>query len=403
MTTSPLLNRKYVRKWIMTEPGGVNLDILDLPWTRNVDEAIGVLRHWYGPPQNAIVVDDAGDIGWTITGRFPNRTGLDGFYPVPWTEPGMGWDGWLDESARPVLLNPEGGVIYSANNRMADAETARRLGREWAAPHRAVRIADMLASEEQFEESDLAAMQLDTRVASLDHVRDRVLQAIPADDPDELIRRARALVVEWNGTADADQRGFRLLAMLDRRITDELLWNIMSGETSLWAVQSESLHRLVDENAAGYLPGRFENWDEFYDHSFRAIARQLESQGGVDLPWGEANQSRIQHPFALQGAPGMEVMNLPMHPQAGHPLAVRVAHPSFGASARMVVSPGREQIAMLQTPGGQSGHFLSPHYTDYHDEWRRGDGSGFLPGEPKATLRLVREAEPATTTPPARP
>ena len=240
-------------------------------------------------------------------------------------------------------------------------------------------------------------------MASLDHVRDRVLRVIPADDPDELIRRARTLVAEWNGTADADQRGFRLLAMLERRITDELLWTIMSGETSLWGVQSESLHRLVDENATGYLPGRFENWDDFYDHSFRAIARQLESQGGVDLPWGEANQSRIQHPFSAQGAPGMEVMNLPMHPQAGHPLSVRVAHPSFGASARMVVSPGREQLAMLQTPGGQSGHFLSPHYADYHDEWRRGDGSGFLPGEPEVTLRLVREAEPATTTPPARP
>jgi penicillin amidase len=40
-------------------------------------------------------------------------------------------------------------------------------------------------------------------------------------------------------------------------------------------------------------------------------------------------------------------------------------------------------------PGGQCGHFLSPHYRDGHEAWAKGQATPFLPGPPVHTLELV--------------
>ena len=47
----------------------------------------------------------------------------------------------------------------------------------------------------------------------------------------------------------------------------------------------------------------------------------------------------------------------------------RVQSPTSGASERFAVSPGREESGYLHMPGGQSGHPLSPHYDDGHQDW----------------------------------
>jgi penicillin amidase len=56
---------------------------------------------------------------------------------------------------------------------------------------------------------------------------------------------------------------------------------------------------------------------------------------------------------------------------------------------RMVVSPGHEETAILHMPGGQSGHFLSPHYADAHAAWVEGEPSPFLSGPKVSELKLV--------------
>jgi penicillin amidase len=62
---------------------------------------------------------------------------------------------------------------------------------------------------------------------------------------------------------------------------------------------------------------------------------------------------------------------------------------SFGASQRLVVSPGREEDAILHLPCGQSGHPLSRHYDDGHKAWAIGESRPLLSGEAVTTFRLV--------------
>jgi penicillin amidase len=44
------------------------------------------------------------------------------------------------------------------------------------------------------------------------------------------------------------------------------------------------------------------------------------------------------------------------------------------------VAPGAPADGVLELAGGQSGHFLSPHFRDLHDEWARGELTPFLAG-----------------------
>ena len=71
----------------------------------------------------------------------------------------------------------------------------------------------------------------------------------------------------------------------------------------------------------------------------------------------------------------------------------RVQGPAFGASQRMVVSPGHEADGIIHMPGGQSGHPLSPFWGAGHQDWVHGTPTPFLPGE-RSTLRLVEPDAP---------
>ncbi len=392
------MNVPYARKWSLEEPGGLDMGILDVARTRTTGAALDVLSRWGGPPQNAMVADRDGHIGWTITGRLPRRIGHDGSLPVAWFD-GGGWDGWLDDSMRPRVEDPDSGVLYSANSRMASADMARRLGRDWASPIRASRIGAMLDRDGIFTEQDLHAMQLDATMPHLRPLQERLLRVLPDDDPDEAVRRARAYVASWDGTAGEQQTGFRILLLVDRRLADEMLQVVAPVVAERrFRVDSEPLRRLLLDESMECLPDRHESFDAMYDAAFRSVVTELVKQeadgGGLDMPWGQVNTSDFAHPFSRNTPWGSAALNLPSHSQGGHPDAVRVAHPRFGASARLVVAPGREEHGMLQTPGGQSGHYLSPNYADQHEAWRTGAPAALLPGETTSVVRLQRAAGP---------
>ena len=106
--------------------------------------------------------------------------------------------------------------------------------------------------------------------------------------------------------------------------------------------------------------------------------------------WGEQNTARICHPLAA-ALPGLAKPWLCMAPDplAGDGNMPRVVAPNFGASERMVVSPGHEEDAIVHMPGGASGHPLSPFWGAGHAAWVRGEPTPFLPGKPRHALRLL--------------
>ena len=69
-------------------------------------------------------------------------------------------------------------------------------------------------------------------------------------------------------------------------------------------------------------------------------------------------------------------------------VSLRVAAPSYGAVLRMAVAPHSPERGVLQLAGGQSGHFLSPHFRDQQSDWVDGTPTPFLAGEPVTVFTL---------------
>jgi len=387
--------RPMVLDWAAMHPDKTNLGILDMLEADGLEEAIEVARRWFGPPQNVLIASHDGRIAWVMSGWLPNRVDYDGRTPTLAHE--HRWEGALDESLRPMVIDPPEGALSTANNRVVGLPDARRFGREWGQGDRAKRIGELLLENGPFDEAGLFEMQLDTRVAGLDVWRDLALEAAERSGLDD----ARALLASWNGHADIDQTGYRLIRAFRSEAMDRALEPLLAPCRELdpdftyrWTLSEEPALRLIEERPAHLLDPAHGSWEALLDASLRAAVDDLESDDlPINAPWGAANRSALRHPLTA-AVPQLRplvgwLLDMPRRAQAGDVGAVRVARPSFGASQRLVVSPGHEADGALHLPAGNSGHPLSAHYGDQFDDWIEGRATPLLPGEPKGTLRFT--------------
>ena len=150
---------------------------------------------------------------------------------------------------------------------------------------------------------------------------------------------------------------------------------------------------IVTARPAWVLPSSAASWDALLRHAAAMTARTGEHEPDGpslrDCTWGRRNVLRMQHPFsAILPARIAQYLDMPAQPLPGDSFMPRVQGPDFGASERMVVSPGREAEGIFHQPGGASGHPLSPFYRAGHDDWVHGRPTPFLPGATVYRLRL---------------
>ena len=381
------------------DPDGLNFDLLDLSAATSVADGVAVLKRWAGPSLNWALADASGSVAWVVNGPLPRRVGFDGSRPESWAD---GRRAWRGEQPRPALVDPANGAVFTANNRTLPATPAAQLSRMWMSSVRAARIAELLAEHATLDERESLAMQLDTRAAAYDQIRDVVLEVVPADETDPLLARAREHVRLWDGHANLDQPGFRILyvyylALLERTLAPLLAPAIDADPAFVyrWPLADEPLRRLLEERPAHLLTREHSSWPEFLRAVLRDALREIDSdptRPGVDAPWREVNVLAVAHPFVglpVIGAALRPWLRLPALPVPGSPQSLRVATPAYGALMRMDVSPAHQEDGILEMSAGQSGHFLSPNFADQQADWLAGAPAPFLAGHAVSRIVLV--------------
>jgi len=388
--------------WIAHHPEAVNFAHLDLETAASATAAMDVANRIGIPPQNFLVGDREGNIGWTIAGRIPERGSAKGQTPALWRGQG-GWDGWLSPADYPRILNPANGRLWTANARVVDGEGLRKIGDGgYALGARAAQIRDGLTARRSFTAADMLAIQLDDRARFLERWRGLLLELLDEDSVRNNAERAefRRLVEVWTPNAAVDSVGYRLVREF-RDATRELVFNILAtpivqrfGADVPLTVSNQfeqPLWQVVTQRPQHLLPARYASWRELLlgvlderlrDYSTRyagPLARRI---------WGERNQSAMRHPLSAAVPVLPRWLDMPSKPLPGDSFMPRVQGPAFGSSERFAVAPGDEAAGYLHMPGGQSGHPLSDYYRRGHDDWVRGRPSEFLPGEPVHHLRL---------------
>ncbi|HEX2253050.1 MAG TPA: penicillin acylase family protein [Thermoanaerobaculia bacterium] len=406
------LGRPRAVAWVAHREGAVNLAARGLETAASLEEALAVARRAGAPAQNIVAADAAGHIGWTIFGAVPHRIGFAGRLPGSWSDGGRRWEGLVPPERVPALVDPPGGRVWNANNRTVDGEALAVLGDGgYRSGARARQIRDALFALDEATADDMRALQMDDRALFLERWKDLLLEDVltpeaVAGNP----RRAefRRQVAAWEGRAAVDSVAFRLVRayrlVLAQELFDHLTRELREKDPSFGLLRyphfEEPLWALVTERPPQLLDPRFASWHERLvagvDDTLALIAGQSPDVPLESLTWGSVNTTDVRHP--LSGALPMadrwlDMPDLPMRGAEEMPLAQR---PDYGASMRLVVSPGHEEAGTLVIPMGQSGHPLSPHYTDAHDEWAEGEPLPLLPGPPVHTL-VLGPAPPAAS------
>ena len=127
------------------------------------------------------------------------------------------------------------------------------------------------------------------------------------------------------------------------------------------------------------------------NHTDHDVVANLANRGETpaQAAWGKLNTTAIRHPLSSAIPFAGWLLDMPAQALDGDQYMPRVQGPKFGASERMLVAPGHEELGYFHMPGGQSGHPLSPFYGAGHEEWAAGRASPFLPGPAIHRLTLT--------------
>ena len=321
----------------------------------------------------------------------------------------------ISTASSPLLTSPTIDRLWTANARVIDGDALTRIGDGgYAFGGRARQIRDGLFAKQQFTERDLFAIQLDDRAVFMTQWW-QLLRRVAAEGDTPALRALADAANDWQGRASTDSVSYRIVRAwrlaVHARIADGFTApaQVALGDDFVMPdfPQLEGVvWPLLQQRPAHLLPRRFacaskpdadaakcsdaNGWLGLFEDAAVEVRAELAAKGPLsERTWGERNTVAICHPLA--GAIpliGKRVLCMPADPLPGDGMMPRVQGQQFGASQRMVVSPGHEADGIAHMPGGQSGHPLSPFWGAGHAQWAKGEPASFLPASSRHTIRM---------------
>ena len=379
----------------------------DLSRAQSVEKASDASREIRAISLNMLFAD-ASNIGWQVTGRFPNRREGEGLLPSPGWEGRYDWDGYADPMLHPYDQDPAQGWLGTANQRVIPHGYGMQLSNSWAAPERGERIAELAGAGKQDSRS-MIAMQYDQTTVFAAKLK-KMFEAPGMSQP--LKQAINALPVA--DAAKAREAFSRLMAFdgkLSPTSTDAAIYQLFLQESmkqifldELGPQSSPAWKAFVANGTLSYsaqadhLLGREDSpfWDDVRtpakEDKPTILARSLaaaisagESQMGGDRrawQWGKL------HRYEWKDARGNTVRAATA--AGGDQSTLNAAAYAWGQDFNVTRVPGMRLIVdfaqaeplLGQNGTGQSGNPASPNYLNNIDPWLKAQYQS-LPMQPQ--------------------
>ena len=361
----------------------------DLSRAQNAGKASDATREIRAIALNMIFAD-ASNIGWQVTGRFPNRREGEGLLPSPGWDTRFDWDGYADAMLHPYDQDPAQGWIGTANQRTAPRGYGMQLSNAWDAPERSERLSQ-LANAGKHDSRSLIAMQYDQTTLFAAKLKNmfqapgmaqplkQAIDALPAAERAKA-REALERLMAFDGrlaTTSADAAIYELFLQESAR---QIFLDKLGPENSASWKAFVSNASLSYSAIADHLLGREDSpfWDDTRtaqkEDKPAILARTLaaaittgDSQLGADhkaWQWGKLHSTTwkntsgqvIRGPFASGG--DHNTLNPAPYTWGQDFNATQVS------ALRMIIDFGQTEPMMGQGGIGQSGNPASPNYAN---------------------------------------
>jgi penicillin amidase len=368
---------------------------LKLNAARDWSEFTAALRDFVSPAQNFVYGDVNGHIGYYAPGRIPMRASGDGSLPAEGWSGNAEWTGWVPFDELPHLYDPPEHLIITANHRPAPPSYPHLLGLEWPEPYRAQRIHDLLRSARDeahrrgsgLTADDFARMQADTLSLHAKALLPLLLShARPAGGAPQ---QAVAVLRHWDGSSGPDSAAAAIFGAWFHHLApvlagDDLGKLLVERYAERFTFVTRFTARTLTANDSTWCDdkttGAQESCGDAVTAALVKAVADLTERLGNDMShwrWDAVHRAVFPH----QGFDAVKALRPILSrsvPNGGDWSTVNVAPAAAEAPYDQKQLPGYREIIDLSPANdsrfldavGQSGHFLSPHYDDFLNDWR---------------------------------
>ena len=368
---------------------------------QTVAEAITASEQYIAPAQNLTLVDRS-SIAMKTIGAVPRR---DVAHQSQGRMPSLGWraenrwQGRMPYRSNPGFVSPLGGILGNTNNKMIDRPFPNHISFTWGDTQRVQRWRRLMQTREVHARDSFIEAQLDTvsfTARSLLPLMGAELwftgEAAPDGTAERQRQRALALLAEWNGEMNQHWPepliyAAWLRSLQDRMVRDDL-GPLADEFTHVEPLFIERAFRDVDGAAVWCDIRQSAPVETCADMARLALDDALiwiaETWGSQleALRWGDAHQATHDHPVLGEVPLLRYFVNIRQSTSGGDNTLqrglTRGTGPDpfqnvHGAGYRGVYDFADPNSSVFVISTGQSGHFLSRHYDDLAQLWRRGE------------------------------
>lgn len=338
---------------------------------------------------NMVYGHRGGHIAWEQIGRLPKRR-QDGLFLRDAHAPGASWRGYLPFSNNPKIINPNEGLVVSANS-ITCAEQFHKLATpvHCEVPYRQDRIKHLITARSRHTWESLAAIQADVQADFAMPLRDALLNYLHQEQSaDAQFTAACEAMAGWGGSFAIDQIGATVFYFTRMQLAKEVFGAVLgSGSVQrfihgqrAWSRVDRLLRDPEDPMLAWLVNNRNQSLADFVRTAFEKARQFITQSLGPEVSqwqWGKIHYVKI-------GALMSEV------PGIGKPwVALETAWPGetntvsptvavvvgkklrsvVGASSRFVCDLGNPKEAWFAHSSGPSCHPDSPFLKTVAAQW----------------------------------
>ncbi|MBT7448236.1 MAG: penicillin acylase family protein [Tateyamaria sp.] len=374
---------------------------LQIMKAQTVAEAISASDSYIAPAQNLTLVD-RGSIAMKTIGAIPRRDinhESKGRMPSLGWRPQNRWQGRMPYSSNPGFVAPSGGILGNTNNKTIERAFPNHVSFNWGDTQRIQRWKRLMQAREVHTRDSFIEAQLDTvsfTARSLLPLIGSELwfkdEAAPKGTTERQRQRALNLLAEWNGEMNEHWPEPLIYAAwlraLQIRLVQDDLGTMSNSLKHVEPLFIERVYRNVN-GAAIWCDVRHSAPVETCADMARlalddAIIWIEETWGPKleSLRWGDAHQAIHKHEVLGEIPLLKYFVNIEQSTSGGDNTLMRGLtkgtgpdpfHNVHGAGYRGVYDFADPDSSVFITSTGQSGHFLSRHYDDLSELWRRGE------------------------------
>ncbi|MAY85795.1 MAG: penicillin acylase family protein [Pseudooceanicola sp.] len=388
--------------WTVLSPRDTSMSAaMGLMKARSVTEAIASAERYIAPAQNLMLADQE-QIALKTIGAVPRR---DPRHQSKGRMPSQGWraenrwQGRMPYASNPEFVNPRGGILGNTNNKILERPFPNHLSYIWGDTQRINRWQRLMQSRQVHTRDSFIEAQLDpvsfTARSLLPLIGADLWftgEAAPDGTPERQRQIALTLLADWNGEMNEHLPepliyAAWLRALQDRLIRDDL-GPLASEFIHVEPIFLERVFRDIDGASTWCDVKQSAAIETCSDMARLALDDALvwiaEHHGTAleSLRWGDAHQATHDHQVLGEVPVLRYFVNIRQSTSGGDNTLLRGRtsgtgdHPFrnvHGAGYRGVYDFADPDSSVFIISTGQSGHFLSRHYDDLAQLWRRGE------------------------------